>query len=165
MPLGQQILAIPREWYSGSKGNTHFLVKFVYVGHFLCLHFEKGHQERKCRFRALIFIYAVGMKTVLASARCSIVEGNLQIIFAEKPAKSSLRFLMPMQVVRKLVGFDARGDSGAGLDRLLIESSLLLVFSEKTVGADGHKYFCVALVLRSHKPLKRFDPCRYHLSV
>ncbi len=88
MPLGQQILAILRERYSGSKGNAHFLVKFVYVGHFLCLHFEKGHQERECRFRALIFIYAVGMKTVPASTRRNIVKGNLQIILAEKPAEN-----------------------------------------------------------------------------
>ncbi len=79
-----QASAGPWRWKydSGSKRNTHFLVKFVYVGHFPPLHFEESHQERKRRFRALIFVHSVRMKPIPASACRSVVKWNLQIVLA-----------------------------------------------------------------------------------
>ena len=69
----------------GFKGNTHFLLHFIFVGHFRTLHFEERHQERKRGFRSLVFIYAIGMKPVSAAACRWIVKRYLQVVLAKEP--------------------------------------------------------------------------------
>jgi hypothetical protein len=68
---------------------------FRCVCHFGFVHFELSHQERKRRLRSLIFIDAVGMKAVSATACRRVVERHLQIVLAEKPAEDALRLLKP----------------------------------------------------------------------
>ena len=70
-------------------------MRFFCVGHIGSLHFEQGHQERKRRFRSLIFVYAVGMKAVAASARGYVVKRNLQIVLAQEPPEDTLSFIEP----------------------------------------------------------------------
>ena len=84
-----------------SKGDTHFLVRFFCVGYFRSLYFQERHEERKRRFRSLIFIYAVGMKSIFASARCGIVKRYPQIVLAQEPTKDAMGFLSPALVVRQ----------------------------------------------------------------
>ena len=56
------------------KRDTHFMILFVFACVLGCLHFEQGHQEGERGFRALVFVYAIWMKSVFASASCCIVK-------------------------------------------------------------------------------------------
>ena len=67
-----------------------------------CLHVKQGHQEGERRFRSLVFIYAIWMKSVLASACCRVVERHLQVVLAEKPPEYTMGFFAPLALLVSL---------------------------------------------------------------
>ena len=159
--------AMSAGWILNSKRRHSFPDTVVSaLGHVGCLHFEQGHQERERRFRSLVFIDAIGMKSVSASAGCCIVERHLQIVLAEKPAEDATALPQASALLRQPVYLKTGGDGGAGFDGLLIEARLLFAFGEESAGADGHKNLFVAAVLRGDKPLRatRFPPRSFSCS-
>ena len=107
-----------------SKGDAHFLVCGFCVGHRRSLHFQERHQERERRFRALVFIDTVGMKSIFASAGCWIIERRLQVVLTQEPTEDAIGFLGPAFVMREPVCLKTCSDGGAGFDGLLIETGL-----------------------------------------
>ena len=88
----------------------------------------------------------------------AIVERNLQIVLAQKPAEDALGFFKPLLSLRQPVGLQAGGDGGAGLDRLLIEARLLRALDKESAGTDGHKDLRVAAMLLGDKPFRESIP-------
>ena len=128
---------------------------FLCVCHFSRLHLKQGHQERERRFRALVFVDAVGMEAVSAAARCCVVKRRLQIVLAQKPAKHALGFLKPMALFRQPVNLQASRNHCASLHWLLIESRLLTAFDKEPIRSDRYKDILVVAVLFNYKPLQR----------
>jgi len=97
-------------------------IKFVYcLG---CLHFKQRHQERECGFRSLIFIHAIGVKSVPATASGCIVKRRLQIVLAEKPNEDAAGFCKPLHLAGEAFCFKTCRDGCTGFYRLLIEARL-----------------------------------------
>ena len=120
------------------------------------LHFEQGHQERKRRFRSLVFVDAIGMKSVSATACCCVIERNLQIVLAEKPAEDAVCLLQATRS-SSVSPYTSRhaADGCACLYRLLIEPCLLASLDKESVRANGNKDLLVVAMLFGHKPLER----------
>src|SRR5271154_5722398 len=98
------------------------------------------------------------MKTVFTATGSRVVKRNLQIVLAEKPAEGATCFLKPPLLVSYLVCQQTRRDGRAGLDRLLIEASLLVAFSEALPGAYRNEDVCIAAVLLGDQPFERLAP-------
>ena len=79
------------------------MIQFVCTCHFGCLHFEQSHEERKRRFSSLIFIHAIWVKPIFASACHYIVKRNLEVVLSEKPTKGPVSFLKPLVFFRQLI--------------------------------------------------------------
>ena len=102
-------------------------MQFINACNFGRLHFQQRHKKRECGLSALILVYAVRMKAIPASACDCIIQGNLQIVFSEKPIECFARLFKPWALFRQPVYLKASGDRCASLDRLLIEARLLAV--------------------------------------
>src|ERR1039458_7456780 len=129
------------------------------------MHLKECHQERKRRFRSLIFIHTLWMKPVSASACGRIVKRRLQIVLAQKPPESPPRFLKPPTLFRQPAYLQASRNRSASLHWLLIEARLLTTLGKKSAGANGHKNLLVVPVLRRHQPFQRLHPGINHAAV
>ena len=109
-----------------SKGDTRFLFQFISVCGRGSLHFQQRHQKRKGRFRSLILVDAVGVQAIPATARCGIINRNLQVVPAQKPAEYPLCFFKPEAIFSEPENFKAGRDSRASFYRLLIEALSLI---------------------------------------
>jgi len=100
------------------------------------------------------------MKTISTTAGRVVVEGDLEIVPANKPAEGTPCFLKPQFLVGDPIGLEASRDGSARLDRLLIETGLLAAFRKKSLGANRHEDVTSALL--SDKPPERIAPCFDH---
>ena len=116
------------------------MMQFVNACHFGRLHFEQGHEERERRFGSLVLVHAIGMKAIPASARQYIVERDLEIVLAEKPAKDSPGFVKPLAFFRQPVYLKASGNGGASLYRLLIETRLFTSLDKESGRGLRHRF-------------------------
>ncbi len=72
------------------------MVRFVCTCYFGRLHFEQSHKERERGFSSLIFVRAIRVKSVFASACHWIVKWDPEIVPPEKPAKDPASLLKPL---------------------------------------------------------------------
>ena len=79
------------------------MMQFINACHFGRLHFQQSHKERECGFSALVLVDAVGMKSIPASARASIIQWNLQVVIAKKPGEYPTGLLQPLAFFRQPV--------------------------------------------------------------
>src|SRR4030081_2225588 len=91
---------------------------------FQLAHFEERHQEGKRRFRSLVLIGAVRVQAVAASTGAGIVERNLQVVISQKPIESGPRLFPPAAPSRCKIRLKTCRNYRAGLDGLLVETSL-----------------------------------------
>ena len=102
-------------------------------------HFAQRHQVGERRFSALIQVDAVGMQTIATTAGGGIVERKAQIVATEEPLEREPGLLVPFGVVGRAISFEAGGNGGVGLNRLLVELGRLPATGKKSIGADRAK--------------------------
>src|ERR1017187_1239595 len=136
------------------KRGAHFRKELFSICCLGCLQFEQRHQERERRLRSLVFVHPVRMKAVSTTASYWVIESNLQIVLTKKPAEDTLGFLEPLSLFSQFVDLKAGRDCRTRLDRLLIESRLLISFHEETSRPNWHENLCIVAVLLCNKPFE-----------
>lgn len=58
-------------------------------------HLGEGEQERERRLGTLVFVQAIRVETISATARRGIVERGVQAVFAEEPAERTRSMFSP----------------------------------------------------------------------
>src|SRR5438270_13453811 len=73
-------------------------------------HLEEREQERERRLRPLVFVHAIGMEPIAATARDRIVERQLELVLPEEPIECAPRTRDPDAISRELMRVETRRD-------------------------------------------------------
>ncbi len=101
------------------------------------VHFGQGKVEGERRFRALVFVDPIAVQPVAAAAGAGIIERKAEIVAAQEPLEGAPGLDQPCGILRDAKRFQAGGNHGLGLHRLLIEVRARAVADVKAVAADG----------------------------
>ena len=122
-------------------------------------HFGQRKQEGQGRLGSLVHVYAVFLKTVVASSGLGVVDVEAQVVAAQEPLERKPRFLEPDRVFGGMVSLDARGHRGMALDGLLIELGAFPAAVVKAIAADRAEAAGRRLLLLD-QPRERLQPQR-----
>src|SRR3989304_4293764 len=99
------------------------------------------------------------MQTVSTTTGRRVVDGQVEVVASEEPLEGASGFLAPALVARDAVGFEASGDHGLRLHRLLIEPGALTTPLIEAVGSDGDKMIPMRVsALQAGQPTERLQP-------
>ncbi len=120
-------------------------------------------KKSECRFRALVFVYAIRMQTIATTPSGRVINGKVQVIATQEPLEGASRFIAPTFIAGDAVRLEAGRDHRLCFDWLLIETCTFTALPIKPIRSDRDEMSAFSMcALQIGKPREGFESSLCH---